>query len=127
MSRKETHVAVATMPDEDGSLQISETVLAEIAATEAAVTEGVIAGREAHRKAKSGHPTVQDVHVRVGSDEVVLHLTIGVRGGLRMPDVADALRERIAAAVRAKTGYTVRAIHVLVDRVTREDATAEGG
>ena len=125
MSKRETRVVVAGMPDEGGILRISETVLAEIAATEAAVTDGVVAGHEASRKGKDGHPTVQDVRVQVGSDEVVFHLTIGVRGGLRMPDVADVLRQRVAQAVRAKTGYTVRAVNVLVDRVTRE-APSEG-
>jgi uncharacterized alkaline shock family protein YloU len=125
MAKKETRVVVASVPDEGGTLSISETVLAEIAVTEAAATEGIVLGREAGRKGKE-RPAMEAVTVRLTHQEAAFHLTVGVRAGVRMPEAADALRQRIASAVLAKTGYTVRAVDVLVDRVVREPAAEKG-
>ena len=125
MAKKETRVVVASVPDEGGTLSISETVLAEIAVTEAAATEGIVLGREAGRKGKE-RLAMEAVTVRLTNQEAAFHLTVGVRAGVRMPEAADALRQRIASAVLAKTGYTVRAVDVLVDRVVREPAAEKG-
>ena len=120
MAKKEPRVVVASAPDEGGTLIISQAVLAEIAATEAASTDGVVLPHAAGRKAKG--PSVEDVTVRLDGREAVFEMRIGVRHGLRMPDVADALRQRIVEAVRSKTGYAVRAVNVVVERVVREPA-----
>ncbi len=120
MTKQESRVVVASAPDEDGTLTISQTVLAEIAVTEASATEGVVLGREAGRKGKG--PPAECVAVRVDGHEALFELRIGVRHGLRMPDVADALRQRLVEAVRAKTGYTVRAVNIVIERIVREQA-----
>lgn len=118
MAKQEPRVVVASVPDEDGTLTISQTVLSEIAITEAAATEGVVLEHGPSAKGRS----LEDVAVRLDGREAVFRLRIGVRHGLSMPDVADVLRGRIVEAVRAKTGYGVRAVDVVVNRVVREPA-----
>jgi uncharacterized alkaline shock family protein YloU len=83
--------------------------------------EGVVLKHGPEAKQRS----LEDVAVQLDGREAVFRLRIGVRHGRSMPEVADALRQRIADAVRAKTGYGVRAVDVVVDRVVREPAAAE--
>ena len=125
MGKKETRVVVAGVPDEGGTLTISESVLAEIAVAEAMAADGVVLAAATGRKGKARPPAAQGVLVRVDKQEAVFEISIGVRHGMRMPDVADALRQRVAEAVRAKTGYAVRAVNVVVTRVVREGAPPE--
>ncbi|MFW6108702.1 MAG: Asp23/Gls24 family envelope stress response protein [bacterium] len=99
-------------------MTISQNVLSEIAITEAAATEGVVLEHGPNAKGRS----LEDVAVRLEGQEAVFHLRIGVRHGLSMPEVAETLRGRIAEAVRAKTGYGVRSVDVVVNRVVREPA-----
>jgi len=116
MGKQEPRVVVATAPEEGGgTLSISHTVLAEIVVTEAAATDGVALPHETGPKGKG--LALEDVRVQLDGREAVFEVHIGVRHGLRMPEVADALRQRIADAVRAKTGYTARAVHIIVERV----------
>ena len=125
MAKKETRVVVAGVPDEGGTLDISESVLEEIAVAEAAATDGVALAAATGRKGKARPPSAQGVSVQVDNQEAVFEISVGIRHGLRMPDVADALRQRIVSAVRAKTGYAVRAVNVVVTRVVREGAPPE--
>jgi len=125
-NKEKARVVVAGAPEEGGTLTIAEDVLAEIAWMEAAATEGVVL-REGGRKGKGRRPAPGDLEVQVSNQEVEFRITVGVRAGMRMPQVAATLRERIAAAVRAKTGYTLRAANVVVDRVVFEEGRAAEG
>jgi uncharacterized alkaline shock family protein YloU len=121
-SSKEPHVVVATAPEEGGgSLTISQTVLAEIAVTEALGIDGVSLRHPPDRKGMS----LEDVTVQTDGREAVFQMRIRVRHGLRMPDVAKQLRASIAKAVHEKTGQSVRAVNVVVERVVREAAPKE--
>lgn len=114
MAKKYARVIVAGAPENGGTVTISDEVLAEIAFTEAARTDGVVMRQG---KAAGRRQAVPGVAVQVSSQEATFDLTIGVRGGARVPELAGNLRERIASAVRAKTGYTVVAVNILVERV----------
>jgi len=114
---KERRVVVADAPDSGGTVTISDEVLAEVAQTEATCTDGVVMNPATGRKAGGRRQTIPGVSVQVSNGEATFDLTIGVQGGTRIPVLAATLRERIASAVRAKTGYTVVAVNVLVDRV----------
>jgi len=123
MAKRTSVGIVAGAPDEGGVLVISDSVLEEIAHTEAMGTEGVVPPLEGggllHRRPSRG------IRMTISGNEVTFHLTIGVRDGVRMPEVAAAVRRRVAEAVRSKTGYAVRSVDVLIDHVAVEDEGAK--
>ncbi len=108
---------VRMAPTEEGTLVIRETVLAEIAYLEATNTPGVVAPHEGLVRRLLRRQRPLGVLVEASADEVAFHLTVGMREGVRIPEAANDLRRRIAAAVAAKTGYAVRAVNVLVDHI----------
>lgn len=108
-------------PDDGVKLSISNDVLEEIAWIELADTDGVAVSHDRESGGlfrRHGPPGVQ---VEVADRDVVFHLKFGVYAGVGIPDVATTVRERIAQAVHSKTGYMVRAVHVLVDQVVFEE------
>lgn len=108
---------IAAAPSGPGELVISDNVLAEIAYLEAMGTPGIVPPREGLVEGvfKRGKP--KGVLVEAAHHEVAFHLTVGVRAGECIPVVAEELRRRVAQAVSEKTGYSVRAVNVLVDHV----------
>ena len=125
MAKKPSVGIVAGAPDEGGVLVISESVLEEIAHTEAMRTEGVVPPLEGMVQGMLRRRTSRGVRMTISGNEVAFHLTIGVRDGVRMPEVAAAVRGRVAGAVRSKTGYAVRSVDVLIDHVAVEDERAK--
>ena len=107
-------------PDDLGVLTISQTVLEEIACTEAMDTPGVVPPRETVMQGVLRRHGPHGVRVEVSGQGAEFHLTVGVREGVRMPDVATEVRRRVASAVRAKTGYAVWAVNLVVDHVAFE-------
>ena len=110
--------AVQGAPQDGVKVAISTDVLKEIARFEILETEGVAVpdGREGHGMFRR-HGGGIHAAVEVSGQEVVYRVRFGVRAGARIPEVATEVRERIAAAVHQKTGYAVRAVHVVVDHV----------
>jgi len=120
MSNKHKHGIVAGAPEDGGVLSISEAVLEEIAHTEAMSTEGVVPPHEGMMKGMLRRHGHRGVRLAVSGREVAFHLTFGVRHGMRIPDVASRVRERVVEAVTSKTGYAVRQVDVLVDHLATE-------
>jgi uncharacterized alkaline shock family protein YloU len=115
----------ATAPEGRGTLSIAQDVLVEIVCTEVRHTEGVVPPLEGMvqgmlRRGPSG------LRLDVSSNEMVIHLKIGVRGGMSIPEVAAALRHRIISAMRTKTGLWVRQVNIVVDHVDFDEG-APGG
>ncbi|HPD16299.1 MAG TPA: Asp23/Gls24 family envelope stress response protein [Planctomycetota bacterium] len=102
---------------EGGRLTISEVVLAEIAFAEAMRTPGVVTGREGILSGVLRRRRPRGIAVEASEGEVAFRISVGVREGVSIPETATTLRERVAAAVTAKTGYRVRAVNVRVDHV----------
>jgi uncharacterized alkaline shock family protein YloU len=102
---------------QEGEVVIQEAVLAEIAYLEAMRTPGLVPPREGLVAGMLRGKRPRGVLVELSTHEVAFHLTVGVRPGVRIPEAANELRRRVAAAVAAKTGYAVRAVNVLVDHV----------
>jgi len=111
---------VTGAPDGGGVLTISPTVLEEIASYEMAATEGAVPAREGVMQGVFRRRGVHGVRVQIAGEEATFHLTFGVRAGARMPDVAAEVRRRVASAVRAKTGYAVSMVNVVIDHVAFE-------
>jgi len=95
-------------------LRISDSVLADIAFTEAMSVPGVHPAKESGLHGVLRKPS-GGIAVRTGEGEVAFDITVGVRHGARIPHVAREVRRNVIYAVQLKTGYTVREVNILVD------------
>lgn len=108
-----------TYPDEKGSINISEEVVAVIAANAALETEGV-AGLYPSRDIsellgkKSLH---KGVRVRVDENAVTVDVYIMVELGPAINEVAMNVQQNVASAVEATTGFNVAAVNVTVSGI----------
>ena len=110
------------MSDEPGAialaegdvLRISDSVLADIAFTEAMSVPGVHPAKESGLHGVLRKPS-GGLAVRRGEGEVAFDITVGVRHGVRIPHLAREVRRNVVYAVQLKTGYTVREVNILVD------------
>lgn len=114
-------------PQDGVKVSISDQVLEEIAVIEITMTEGVAAPGEGEGQGMFRRHSPVEVALEVNGQEVVFRVKFSVHGGARIPEVATQVRERIAAAVTQKTGFVVRAVHVLVDRVVYDEGGGSEG
>ena len=114
-------------PENGVKVSISDEVLEEIAIIEINQADGVATPAEGDSPGMFRRHTLPEVALEVDGQNVVYRVKFSVRGGARIPAVATEVRQRIATAVDQKTGFAVRAVHVLVDRVVYDDGGhAEG-
>lgn len=110
-----------------GSITISPRPVAIIAAATAAAIPGVAAlGATLSETAakKIGHTSPAqgvDVTRQDGTLEITVRLV--VQYGCRIPDVAIRVQQAVKTAVEAMTGYSVRAVHILIQDI---DFTRDG-
>ncbi|AVQ95865.1 Asp23/Gls24 family envelope stress response protein [Ethanoligenens harbinense] len=110
---------------EDGSLKISEDVIATIAGTAAADVKGIaglslrpfsdIKGIMRHKPA--GHAIRMEMH----DGEAVLDISVNLYLGAHIPEVATELQTRVKDAVQTMTGISVSKVHVHVAGVVLTD------
>ena len=104
-----------------GSVRIADEVIASIAGIAATDVPGVVGmssgliGGMAEMMGKKS--TSKGVKVQVGAREVAVDLYIVVEYGLRIPDVALQVQEKVKEAVETATGLTVLEINVHVQGV----------
>jgi len=107
-----------TYPDEKGSINISEEVVAIIAGNAALETEGVAGLHTAYGKdivEMLGKKTAQKgVKIRVEQDAVTIDVYIMVELGPAINEVAMNVQQNVASAVEATTGFKVAAVNVTV-------------
>ena len=111
-------------PDELGNIHISEEVLAVIAAAAATEVEGVgslaanlgtdIAELLGKKNLSKG------IHITVEEESVRVDLSILIKYGYTIIDVAKAGQEAVDAAVENTTGLTVESVNVTVAGVAFE-------
>jgi len=119
MGKEARAARVVGAPQGGVTVTIAREVLEDIVLIEATRTDGVVPSLGAAARGSRRH-RARGLQVKVSGQEVKVHVTVGVRGGLQIPQVARKLRERIVAAVRAKTGYTVQTVDVFVDHLAFE-------
>lgn len=105
-------------PDEKGSINISEEVIAMISANAAAEVDGVselygslskdLAGMLSKKSGAKG------VKILVDEDGITADVFIMVKLGYAVNEVAAAVQTRVKAAVESTTGFTVSAVNVNV-------------
>lgn len=107
-----------TMPDENGSINISEEVVAIIASAAAAEVDGVKAlvgaGGDFAEKFGKKNPAKG---IRVVLDEengVTVNAYVVLNYGFTVTDIAREVQKGVATAVESMTGLTVRAVNVHV-------------
>lgn len=111
-------------PDEMGNIHISEEVLAVIAAAAALEVEGVgslaanLGSDIAELLGKKN--MAKGVRVVTEGECVVVDLSLLIRYGFTIMEVARKVQEVVATAVESTTGLTVQAVNVHVGGVTFE-------
>jgi len=109
-----------THPEENGSINISEDVVAAIAVGAACEVEGVIG-------MMSGGSNVSDlmkknpnrgVKLSYVDDCIAVDLYLTVRYGHPIPEIAQNVQKAVANTVAATTGFTVGAVNVHIGAIS---------
>ena len=107
--------------DENGSVTISEEVIASIASIAAMEIDGVASLGSAGvadflgKKASS-----KGVKITIGEESAEIAVTITVKKGFVIPTVAKAVQDNVVSAVESMAGLSVSAVNVTVGNVAFE-------
>lgn len=102
-------MSTAEQVNKDGEVVLSDDVLISIIGMAAEKAEGA---------ALLGKNPKKSVKVEAEENQVAITLQISVEYGLKIPEVAEALRKEIQEAVTNMTGMAVSAIHIHVQELT---------
>lgn len=119
MSENEKYISRS---DEMGSIHISTEVLAVIAAAAAAEVDGVAGmaanlGSDMAERVVGRKPVAKGVRLVMNDDQLSLDLSILVKYGYVVPEVASAVQEAVASAVENTSGLKVSCVNVAVSGV----------
>ena len=116
-----------TLPEENGSINISEEVIAAIAVGAVRDVEGVSGMVTAmggsvtdlvHNK-KNAQKGLKGVRISVSEDnQLTLDLYLTVNYGVSIPETAENAQKAVRSAVEAMTGCSVEAVNIHVGGVT---------
>ena len=115
-----------TMPEENGSINISEEVIAAIAVGAVREVEGVsgmmtnLGGSvtDLVTNKKNAQKGAKGVKIDMTSAALVLDLYLTVQYGQPIPEVAENAQKAVSSAVEAMTGCPVEAVNIHVGGVT---------
>ena len=115
-----------TLPEESGSINISEEVIAAIAVGAAREVDGVtgmmpnLGGSVADLMSnkKGAQKGVRGVKIDMTGAALALDLYVTVRYGVAIHEVAENAQKAVSSAVEAMTGCQVEAVNIHVGGVT---------
>ncbi len=115
-----------TLPEENGSINISEEVIAAIAVGAAREVEGVtgmmtnLGGTVSNlmTSKKNAQKSVRGVKIDMTGTALTLDLYLTVRYGTAIHEVAENVQKAVSSAVEAMTGCPVGAVNIHVGGVT---------
>ena len=115
-----------TMPEENGSINISEEVIAAIAVGAVREVEGVsgmmtnLGGSvtDLVTNKKNAQKGAKGVKIDMTGAALVLDLYLTVQYGQPIPEVAENAQKAVSSAVEAMTGGPVEAVNIHVGGVT---------
>ena len=115
-----------TLPEENGSINISEEVIAAIAVGAVRDVEGVsgmmttLGGSvtDLVTNKKNAQKGAKGVKIDVTGAALVLDLYLTVQYGQPIPEVAENAQKAVSSAVEAMTGCPVEAVNIHVGGVT---------
>ncbi len=102
-----------------GNIKISDDVICSIVAVAAAETDGVASITAAPGidiLNKKNH--AKNIKVHINEDSITVDMSILVKYGAIINDVATKLQEAVANAVESMTGMTVAAVNVSVNGIS---------
>jgi len=122
---KENEVVVENSQGEANTIQISDDVVAVIAGKAVAEAPGVFAMAGGFAggisEVLSGKKNLsKGIKVDVGEKETKIDVNIIVEYGVRIPDIAFDIQNRVKSAVEGMTGLKVTAVNVHVQGVNTE-------
>jgi uncharacterized alkaline shock family protein YloU len=108
---------------EKGSLncKIADSVIEKIVYNETLGIEGIMRfGGVDHKEnfnlfQRGRRP--RGITVEIGEEEVAVKMSITVKYGVNIPQLADTIKQKITQAINGMTGYEVRAISIEVDQI----------
>ena len=115
-----------TLPEENGSINISEEVIAAIAVGAVREVEGVsgmmtnLGGSvtDLVNNKKNAQKGTKGVKIDMTGAALVLEMDLTVQYGYAIPDVAENAQKAVSSAVEAMTGCAVEAVNIRVGGVT---------
>ena len=115
-----------TLPEENGSINISEEVIAAIAVGAVREVEGVSgmmtsmgnSVTDLVNNRKNAQKGAKGVKIDMTGTALVLDLYLTVQYGHAIPEVAENAQKAVASAVEAMTGCPVGAVNIHVGGVT---------
>ena len=115
-----------TLPDEQGSIHISEEVIAAIAVGAVREVEGVsgmmgnlgTSVADLVTNKKGAQKNAKGVKIEMTENGLILDLYRTVAYGHAIPEVAENAQKAVASAVSAMTGCTVETVNIHVGGVT---------
>ena len=114
-----------TLPEENGSINISEEVLAAIAVGAVREVEGVsgmmnnLGGITTDlTNRKNAQKGIRGVKIDMTGTALVLDVYLTVQYGHPIPDVAEAAQKSVVSAIEAMTGCPVGAVNIHVGGIT---------
>lgn len=130
----ETHVEteVPTQDDTIGNIKISVDVVSKIASIAATEIEGVSCMRsnfvnEVAQKLGAKRSGTQGVKVEITEDMAAIDLYLVVDYGVKIPELAWNVQEKVKESVEAMTGLTVTAVNIHIEGINfeKENETEE--
>ena len=117
-----------TLPEENGSINISEEVIAAIAVGAVREVEGVsgmmtnLGGSvtDLVSNKKNAQKGAKGVKIDMTGTTLALDLYLTVKYGFAIPEVAENAQKAVASAVEAMTGCAVGTVNIHVGGVTLE-------
>lgn len=109
-----------------GNIKISEDVICSIVAVAAAETEGVASVAAASGidiLNKKNH--TKNIKIHIDENSITIDLTILVKYGAIINDVATKLQESVAVAVESMTGMEVVSVNVTVTGISFDEKKDE--
>ena len=115
-----------TLPDEQGSIHISEEVIAAIAVGAVREVDGVsgmmgnlgTSVADLVTNKKGAQKNAKGVKIEMAETGLVLDIYLTVAYGHAIPEVAENAQKAVASAVSAMTGCTVETVNIHVGGVT---------
>ncbi len=117
-----------TLPEENGSINISEEVIAAIAVGAVREVEGIsgmmtnLGGSvtDLVTNKKNAQKGAKGVKIDMTGTTLTLDLYVTVKYGYAIPEVAEAVQKAVSSSVEAMTGCAVGTVNVHVGGVTLE-------
>lgn len=115
-----------TLPEEDGTIHISEEVIAAIAVGAVREVEGIsgmmtnLGGSvtDLVNNKKNAQKGTKAVKIDMTGEALVLDLYLTVAYGFAIPEVAENAQKAVKSSIEAMTGCTVESVNIHVGGVT---------